>query len=159
MIQFEDSIPRPRVSGFADRVDAFLDYIQRRTFEFCTSLMMLGIAVLLIVSPQSLRMNSFQYMMTIGLDAVTLPLLFSLSSAFRIAALMANGNWPVWGPRLRATGAIIGVLIWPQMAYGLLLFSTAHERPLSTGFPVYLMLALGELLSLRRAGRDARNFR
>lgn len=147
----------PAVPVKVDRVTAFVNYVQRRTFEFSVSVMMLGISALLIVSPESLSQNSFQYMMRIGLDAVTIPVLFSVASAFRIAALSANGNWPVWGPRLRATGAIIGAIIWSQMAFGLLLFSSVNNRPLSTGFPVYLMLTLGELLSLRRAGRDARN--
>lgn len=66
----------------------------------------------------------------------------------RILALTKNGNWPQWGPRIRAMLAISAAVIWLQLAVAL-----GQGTP-SPGMWIYIALTGGEILSVVRARRD-----
>jgi hypothetical protein len=61
----------------------------------------------------------------------------------RMAALIANGNWPVYGPWMRAGGALLGALIWSQMCLSLVILALP-----SPGIPIYAVLTGTELFSI-----------
>ena len=68
-----------------------------------------------------------------------------------LAALIANGHWKVWGPILRAAGALAGAFIWSQMCIALIQLIPHAGSPPSPGIPVYLVLTIVELVSIYRA--------
>lgn len=68
----------------------------------------------------------------------------------RSFCLVLNGNMPVWGPRLRAIMSIFSAVIWVQLAMALFVQLVVP----SPSIAVYLALAGGELISIRRARRD-----
>jgi len=126
-----------------------------RLFEWMTSLMMLGMAVVIAINPQTVKAGGFYLMARIGLTAPVLAVLFTFVGCLRVAALIANGVYPVWGPRARAASALFSAALWSQMMLALVAWS-AQQNYLSIGVPVYLFLTFGELVSCYRAATDAR---
>jgi len=126
-----------------------------RLFEWVSSLMMLGIAIVIGINPQTVKVGGFYLMTNIGLTAPMLGVLTTFVACARIAALVANGIWPAWGPRARAAAALIGAALWAQMASALAAWSSQGGY-ISIGVPVYLCLTLGELISCYRAATDVR---
>ncbi len=126
-----------------------------RLFEWMTSLMMLGMAIVIGLNPQTVKVGGFYLLANIGLTAPMLGVLFTFISCARIAALVANGIWPTWGPRARAGCALMGAALWVQMMSALAAWSS-HNGYISIGVPVYLCLTLGELISCYRAATDVR---
>lgn len=139
-----------------ERISRFLGAVvkpcRERLFEWLAAMMMIGIALLLIVSPQSLESGSYRYMLGVGLHASLLSCLCLCGGGTRLCALMANGLWPLWGPRLRAFGAVAGAYLWFQMFLALASF-TSPSGP-SIGLPVYFTLMVGEFVSCWRAATD-----
>lgn len=126
-----------------------------RLFEWMTALMMVGIAVTIALSPKAIAFGGFYLMQDIGLTPAILGVLFSLGGCLRVAGLYANGNWPIYGPRLRAGCALGGAVIWAQMFLALIKWSS-QSGYVSIGVPVYLFLTIGEFISCYRAARDGR---
>jgi hypothetical protein len=92
-------------------------------------------------------------------DSGHLGLFFLFFGAMRMMALMANGNWPKYGPRLRAIGAGAAAMLWGQLCISLVLLFPFNSGVPSPGIPVYLALTMGELISAYRALSDARSSR
>jgi hypothetical protein len=128
-----------------------------RLFEWMTSLMMIGIALTIMFDSRTIQQGGFYLIQNVGLTPDVLGILFTVGGAVRMLALRANGVWPIWGPRLRASCALGGALIWCQMGIALVKWS-ASEGYLSIGCAVYFVLALGELISCWRAGFDMHPF-
>lgn len=126
-----------------------------RLFEWMTSLMMLGMAFVIAANPQTVKVGGFYLMAMVGLTAPVLGVLFTLVGCSRVAALIANGVWPTWGPRARAFCALFGAALWVQMTLALWAWST-QSGYISMGVPVYFFLTLGELVSCYRAATDVR---
>jgi hypothetical protein len=122
-----------------------------RLFEWVSAAMLLGIGLILVVSPQAVELGAFRH-----LPGGLWPLfvLFALARAF---GLWANGHWDVIGPRLRALGALVGAMLWFQMFIALLM-QASEVGSASLGVAVYPCLVMGELISCYRAAGDVRGY-
>jgi hypothetical protein len=125
-----------------------------RLFEWMMSGMMLGIAFTLALPQDTLAQGPLHILVVYGVTDNLLTLFFGLTGLFRCVALYLNGKMPVWGPRIRAIGAMGAALIWAQLAV-ILLVSTKELGYTSIGVPVYSFLVLGEFISIYRATFDA----
>lgn len=128
-----------------------------RLFEWATTAMMLGIAVTLLLSPRSIEASSFHLMLQAGVPQQLFALFFVSVGLLRVAALIANGRWPIYGPLARALGAIAGAVIWGQLCLALIGMSPITGT-VSLGVPVYIVLVGGELFSCFRAVSDGRRY-
>lgn len=126
-----------------------------RLFEWVTTFIMLGMAVTLFISPATIRGGAFRYMLVVGFTPLLLGLFFAIVGGLRVCALVANGRSAVWGPRLRALGAIAGAFIWAWMALALV-YVSRDTGTLSLGVFNWVGLTLGEIVSCARAGWDVR---
>ena len=124
-----------------------------RLFEWMTSLMMIGIAIIVAVSPSAIHSGGFALMANVGLTAPVIGILFMAAGLGRMAALYANGHWPVIGPRIRAACAAGGAVVWGQMLLALVKWSE-QSGYISIGVSVYLFLIVGEVISCHRAASD-----
>jgi hypothetical protein len=124
-----------------------------KLFEWVTSAMMIGIAIIVAVSPNAIHSGGFSLMANIGLTGSVIGILFMAAGAIRMVALYANGNWPVIGPRLRAGCAAGGAFVWAQMLIALVKWSE-QSGYISIGVSVYTFLVVGEIISCHRAASD-----
>lgn len=129
-------------------------FCRNRLFEWMTALMMLGIAAVLIVSPNSISQSNFRLMLEVGFSQSTVLFLFLLFGLTRVIALYFNGSWK-YGYRTRAACALGGSFVWVQMVLALA-GNTYVTGTISPGVPVYTVLVIGELISCYRAVRDER---
>lgn len=120
-----------------------------RLFEWMTSSMMICSAFLLAIWPHSIGTGSYKLMLQVGVSAQFLSLTFGTFGILRMVALVVNGLWPTWGPRLRAIGAAGGAFVWAQMFMALTWYSlvTTYPPSPSMGLSVYFFLMIGELRS------------
>src|SRR5690349_16253327 len=95
------------------------NHCSNRLFEWMTACMMIVISIIIAINPMTVEFGGFYLMRDIGLAAPALGTLFMAGGCLRVAALFANGNWPVYGPRFRAACALIGAVIWMQMLLAL----------------------------------------
>ncbi len=128
----------------------WLNHFENRLFELATTMMMLGLAVHIAIWPQSIGSSAFRFILEV-LNPAWLGIGFFAAGTLRLAALIANGAWPFYGPILRAVGALSGAMIWAQMSVALVLLIPNVGLIPSPGIPVYLVLALFELFSMYRA--------
>jgi hypothetical protein len=125
-------------------------HFENRLFELSSTLMMLGLALLIGIWPDAIGASAFRFMLEV-LSPAWLGGGFLMAGMTRMAALVANGYWTFYGPILRAAGALAGALIWFQMCIALMLLIPHASTPPSPGIPVYLVLTLFELFSMYRA--------
>lgn len=131
-------------------IEITLRHFENRLFELATSAMMTGLAVWILVWPQSIRASLFR----LALDFASqwaIVLILGVGGPLRFAALVANGAWPEYGPKLRACGAIVGASVWAQMCTSLALYHANTGKPPSPGIWIYLVLTLMELIAMCRA--------
>lgn len=127
-----------------------LRHFENRLFDLAMSIIMIGLAVHVTIWPDALRASLFRF--TLDLIGTTwIVVLFGAGGLLRLAALIANGSWPLYGPKLRACGAIVGASIWAQMCTSLILFHVTASRQPSPGITVYLVLTIVELIAMCRA--------
>ncbi len=126
-----------------------------RQAECTMAIMMLGTALTIAIDPSTLSRGGFVRLGTVGFDALTLAVTLFFAGLLRGISLLANGQWPRYGPIARALGAGFGAVLWSQMAYSIYVWSAAKGY-LSMGVSVYLTLAFSEFISITRALRDAR---
>lgn len=131
------------------------DKCRNRLFEWMTTGMMVGIVFTIAWTPATIQVGAFRYLLALGFTPTLLFVFFAVVGFARAASLYSNGRWPVWGPRGRAAGALLGGFIWGQMALALI-FLTKDTGTLSIDIPVYVFLALGEAISCYRAAVDVR---
>lgn len=127
-----------------------------RLFEWVTTFIMLGMAVTIILSPHTIEVGAFRYMLVVGFTPLLLGLFFAIVGGVRIMALIVNGRSGLWGPRLRAIGAILGAIIWAWMGIALVVL-TNDTGTLSLGIFNWVGLTIGEVISCARAGSDVRS--
>lgn len=133
------------------RLRRVIDHFENRLFELATTSMMLGLAALIIIWPDAIGASAFRNLLEV-LSPAWLGGGFLLAGVARLAALVANGSWPFYGPLLRAVGALSGAMIWCQMCIALYAVTGAQPAaPPSPGIPVYFVLSIVELLSMYRA--------
>jgi hypothetical protein len=82
----------------------FMHYCRDRLFEWVMTTAMLGLALEIALWPSAVGASSFRFVSMV-VSAEIMALFFMVFGLLRIAALIANGSWPVHGPRLRAIGA------------------------------------------------------
>jgi hypothetical protein len=99
--------------------------------------------------------TSFRRMLETGITQQHVHIFVLLVGPMRVAALVANGEWPRYGPAARALGALLGAVFWGQLATALVGFGQ-FSGAVTMGVYVYIGLACGELLSVHRALADAR---
>lgn len=129
-------------------------YCGNRLFEWAMTAAMLGLAIEIMIWPGTIGSSAFRFILQV-VSAEALGFFFLFAGAMRIAALIANGSWPIYGPYLRSFTAGAAAMIWVQMDAALFLLDTIHAAP-SPGIPVYFALTIGELISCYRALSDAR---
>lgn len=127
-------------------------HCRHRLFEWVMTVAMLGLAIEIFFWPGTIGASAFRYMLRV-IQPELLGGFFLIVGLFRIAALYANGNWPKFGPRIRALAAGAAALIWGQMLFALFALAPHTGIP-SPGIPVYLALTLGEMISAYRAATD-----
>ncbi|MGB5902549.1 MAG: hypothetical protein WBH00_06815 [Xanthobacteraceae bacterium] len=120
-------------------------HFNNRISEAGAAWMMIGIAVLISMNPAAADAHSFDLIGVAIVDDWLAPAFLTVG-VVRMAALIANGNWPVYGPWMRAGGALLGALIWSQMCLSLVILALP-----SPGIPIYAVLTGSELISIYRA--------
>lgn len=128
---------------------------QCRLFEWVTTFVMLGWAVTIVIWPDTITIGAFRWMLVAGFTPLVLGLFFAIVGGIRISALVVNGRSELWGPRLRAFGAVAGGIIWAWLAIALIFLVNETSAP-SPGIWTYLGLMLGEIVSCTRAAADVR---
>lgn len=124
-----------------------LRHFNNRISEVSHAMIMIGIGLQIITAPHSEFMALD--LLTRWAPDISISSLFIGVGTIRMAALIANGNWPQYGPWMRAIGALIGALIWSQMFLSLLFVSP--DDLTSLGAPVFFVFTTVEFLSIYRA--------
>lgn len=127
-----------------------LRHFDNRLFELATAAMMIAIALHVAVWPDAARASEFRYMLDF-LPPAAIVVAYGIGGALRFAALVANGAWPVRGPRLRAAGAVVGACVWAQMFASMVRFQLEAGNPPTLDIWVYLTLTAVELIAMCRA--------
>ena len=128
-------------------------FCTNRLFEWIAAGMLLGLGVFVLFWPGSIGASAFRPILQM-VGATTLGFVYLSLGAARMTALAANGQWSIWGPRIRGVGALGSFLVWLQMTVAFAL-SIPQQGPLP-GIVTYTALAIGELLSITRAVADGR---
>jgi hypothetical protein len=127
---------------------ALLRHFNNRISEVSNALIMVGIGVQIIAAPEVSDYRALDLLSGI-VSADSIATLFIVVGAVRMAALIANGHWPEYGPWLRAIGALVGALVWSQMFLSLIVVSPDDLTSLNA--PVYFVFTGIELVSIYRA--------
>lgn len=141
----------PQQSTFDRAVRA----IYHRLFEWTMIGCMLGMAVHLTIWPDAIVWSSFRLILNYVAEG-WMPVFFYAIGFLRVGALMVNGRWPEYGPKLRGASAAAAAFIWGEMAVALFEHSIDHQIPPSPGIPIYVALALAELFVTYKAAADVR---
>lgn len=126
-----------------------------RLFEIVMTGAMLGLGCWVVIWPGSIGESAFRAVLEI-FGVVTLTLVYLSIGVSRAFALYVNGSSFVWGPIVRAVGALgsAGVLFQMDMALVRLHFDNGSDP--SPGIPIFTALVCGELISTYRAAADVR---
>lgn len=130
-------------------------HIEGRLFEWGMAFAMLCLALQIFIWPLTLGASAFRYLAFI-VNTENVGLLFLVVAIARGVALIINGRSSVYGPRVRAMGALAGAVIWAQMDVALFILMFETNNPPSPGIPVYFALTVCELISSYRAATDVR---
>ena len=127
---------------------ALLRHFHNRISEVSNALIMIGLGLQIMVAPQVSDYRALDLLSGI-VPAGSIAMLFIVVGTVRMAALIANGHWPEYGPWLRAIGALVGALVWSQMFLSLIV--VPPDELTSLNAPVYLVFTGIELVSIYRA--------
>lgn len=128
---------------------------RNRELEWLCAGIMLLMAAGMTLFDANIANTSFRRMLETGITQLDVHLFVLVIGPTRIAALLANGAWPRYGPAARALGALAGAVFWGQLAMALVGFGE-WTGAVTIGVYVYLGLVAAELLSIHRAIADAR---
>lgn len=132
-------------------------YCRNRQFEWFTTTSLLGMGMLMAIWPSTMGASSFRYILMV-MTPQDLTAAYLGIGIFRAVALIANGRAPVWGPRIRALGAIAGASVWLQMDIALIIWMAQNDIPPSPGMAMFTAVIVGEIISGRRAMNDGRTY-
>lgn len=113
----------------------------------------LALISICLAAPNVVLTGGFAILRDRGVSPEVCAAAFAFVATMRLAALVANGNIPVYGPRIRAASAAACVLIWFNLALALA-YDYAVDSRLSLGLPIYVMLTACDMYSATRATRD-----
>ena len=136
--------------AFGLPVELVVKHFERRISELAMAVAQFGEGILLLFSPRSLQSSSFHLLLTFFSIGTCVVIFLGLGIA-RIIALALNGHWMPNGAYVRALGCVLGALMWTQMAVALAYYNWIIGAPLSPGIPIYVTLALLEVVSIYRA--------
>ena len=122
----------------------------------CTGIMLLAGAGMSVFDP-GIGTSAFRRVLETGVTQTHIYLYVVIVGPMRAIALFANSKWPVYGPWVRALGALAGALLWSQLAMALIGVGE-FTGTLTLGVYVYIGLAVGEIYSLGRALADGRRY-
>lgn len=114
-----------------------------------------NVGVHIMVWPRAIGESAFHYLIDI-VGPTMLAFLYLVVGSSRFFALVANGRWPIWGPRARGAGAIVGAVVWLSMSVALIRYHIPGTPP-SPGIPMFFTLFLGELVATYMAASDDRS--
>src|SRR5258708_2047019 len=103
--------PPARIGWDASRISYYLD---ARQFEWFAVRIMFLMALEIVLGPATMHAASLQRLAQ-AVHAQDVGVFFLLIAAARCGALIANGRSSVYGPRVRAFGALAGAIIWAEM--------------------------------------------
>ncbi|WP_116082132.1 hypothetical protein [Tropicimonas sp. IMCC34011] len=139
-----------------------------RGLEWLTSLILLGLAAALATPGDTLSMSvSYSGFIAAGFTETIFIVLLLIVAAERLFGLWRNGHWRR-SPILRFIGAIVGAAIFAGLAAGFAWpwiaaisittdpLTVSFGLPMSTGVPVYALLAWADLQAAYRSGADIR---
>jgi uncharacterized membrane protein HdeD (DUF308 family) len=130
-------------------------YVEGRLFEWVMATAMVLLAVQTFAWPRTLGASAF-HLLTEAIPSEFIGAFLLMFGVARIAALIANGRSRVYGPWVRATGALGGAVLWAQFELALL-GDLSFDKPPSPGIPFWFAFILAELYSGYRAASDARS--
>ena len=130
-------------------------HLEGRLFEWVMATSMILLAVQTFVWPGTLNASAF-FLLTTLMPTSLIGLFLLVFGLARFAALVVNGRSHVYGPRVRAIGALAGAVLWAQFEIALIASFTV-KRPPSPGIPVWFNFTLAELYSAYRAASDDRS--
>lgn len=125
-------------------------HCSHRLFEWAMATAMLLFGLHVMMTPDTFANSRYSAVLLI-LPTTYFAAACILIGGGRVVALTKNGQWPVWGPRLRAALALAAAAIWAQLAVALSQPPTGRPSP---GMWIYLVLMGAELRSVWRARRD-----
>lgn len=129
-------------------------YVEGRLFEWVMATAMVLLAVQTFVWPETLNASAFHWL-TVVLPSSFIGVFLLLFGIARFGALVANGRSLVYGPFVRAFGALAGALLWAQ--FELAMFADFSVKgPPSPGIAFFFPFTLAELYSAYRAASDVR---
>lgn len=124
-----------------------IQHFDHRLLELQSACMMIGLGIHIFIWPDAIGASAFRFMLQL-MSPVTMMVLFMVGGLLRLVALIANGNWPRHGYKLRVAGAIFGAVLWSQMCLALFLLIPKVGTPPSPGITVYGFLTLFELIAI-----------
>lgn len=132
-------------------------YVENRLFEWTMSLSMVLLSVEIFLWPRTLDASAFYWLVQVMPSGAVGIFLFCVGVA-RLAALFVNGRSMMYGPRVRAVGALAGAVMWAQFALALLMPFVMSEKAIpSPGIPFWFLFTFAELYSAYRAAGDVRD--
>lgn len=135
-----------------NRVTYLLD---GRLFEWTFAIASLGLAVEILVWPDTVQASAFRWSTLAWGHSVLMGIVFLVVSVSRLVALAFNGRSEFVGPLTRSIMAGVSAVMWAQFALALFLLGMAQGLP-SPGLPFWVMFSLAEIYTAYRAMIDVR---
>lgn len=128
-------------------IRAIIIHFNNRIAEAVKAVIMIGIGIQMIAFPAS-HFPALRLISMVTTEGMAMAL-FLIVGFMRIAALIANGSWPEYGPWMRSIGALVGALIWSNMFLSLVLVTPPDQTTL--GAPIFFVFTVVEFISIYRA--------
>jgi hypothetical protein len=135
--------------------DRPMPHCSNRLFEWTMAFAFVFLGLQLVIWPTALANSKFQFLLDV-IKPEVLAVLSLIVGLLRLVALYRNGQWPTWGPHVRAFCALATALVLLQMDVSLYLVQSAAQAPPSPTLPIFSALVLAEFYSTYRAAADAR---
>ena len=133
------------------------DYLEGRLFEWTMTTAMILLSVEIFLWPQTLEASAFHWLVLV-LPAEIIGVVMLFVGTSRATALFINGRSILYGPRIRAVGALVGAVMWAQFDLALLMPFLMNEKAIpSPGIPFWFTFTAAELYTVYRATTDVRN--
>jgi hypothetical protein len=139
---------------FADMTPLMRHYLEGRLFEWVMATAMVFLAVETFVWSQTIAASAFHLLAEV-MPGEFIGVFLLLFGTARFAALITNGRSRVYGPWVRALGALAGAVMWAQFELALV-GDMSSDKPPSPGIPFWFAFILAELYSAYRAASDIR---
>lgn len=130
-------------------------HCRNRVFEWSMGGAIAGLGMLLVIWPAAIKESAFFPFLEImsQRDIATVCL---GGGILRMIALWWNGHSAIWGPLVRASGAVLGAVVLAALAFALYRQGIMIGRSPSPTLPFFLSFFVAELISASRAAGDVR---